>query len=583
VKTHLWMSGTIGIVTASVATLFGVIAAATPEARAQKPASLQYRWVYCADNLQVDENVPKLEQLMARAAAAGYNGILLADYKFNILDRVPDRYFTNAARVRQRAAELKLDIIPAVAPIGYSEGLLSHDPNLAEGLPVQNQLLVAQGATARLEPDPSVQLSGGDFERAESDKFAGWDFQDLAGKASTADSDVKHGGQSSMRIKDIASVDRESGNCRVAKKLAVSPFRQYHLSVWAKTDRFRSHASIRLFAIGADGTVLSHSNLGVAETQDWTQHHVLLNSLDNRQMTIYAGVWGGKAGTLWLDDLKLEETAFVNLLRRPGCPFTLSREDGTPLMEGRDFVAVADPKMGVTPWPGGFDVFHEPPILKFTDAAGVKDGDRFRASYYHAVTIYDAQVPCCLSEPKVFEIVADQVAGVDRLFQPRGYMLSHDEIRVAGWCDLCRNSSPRRTPGQLLADNARRCAEVVRKIHPNAELFVWSDMFDPAHNAVDKFYLVNGSLEGSWEGLPSNVTIVNWNSGAKAKSLPFFGRRGHRQILAGYYDGKPDSIVAWLRDAGGESNVAGVMYTTWRQNYEHLEAFARYAWGDAKK
>ncbi len=469
--------------------------------------ALERRWVYCALNLQVDESVPRLEQIMTRAAAAGYNGVLLADYKFNVLDRVPDRYFANVARVRKKAAELKLELIPAVMPVGYSEGLLSHDPNLAEGLPVREQLLVVDGKTARLEPDPPVKLDGGRFESAKDNSFAGWDFQDLVGKASFIDSDVKHGGESSLRMHDVSTSERADSNCRVMKRLKVAPFRQYHVSAWIKTRDFQSHGSVRLFAIGADGLVLSHSNLGVKESQDWTQHHVLLNSLNNSEFTVYCGVWGGKQGTLWLDDVQIEESAFVNLLRRPGCPLSVAMDGGgSKLREGNDFAKLADPKMGQTPWPGGFDVYHEPPQLQVKDSSALRDGARLRVSYYHAVTIYDAQVPCCLSEPKVFEVLANQVAGVQRLLEPRGFMMSHDEIRVAGWCGTCQSAESKRTCGQLLAENARRCVEIIRKTDPQAEVFVWSDMFDPAHNAVDKFYLVNGPLAGSWEGLPKDVT-----------------------------------------------------------------------------
>jgi hypothetical protein len=560
------------------------LVAANPPHPAAAPA-LEHRWVYCAFNLQVDESVPRLEQLMSRAAAAGYNGILLADYKFNVLDRVPDRYFKNVARIKQKAAELKLDIVPAVMPIGYSEGLLTHDPNLAEGLPVRDQLLVVEGKSARIAPDPPVKLAGGDFENAKEHKFAGWDYQDLIGRASFLDGEVKHAGKSSLRMQDIGGAEREHGNCRVTKKLTVSPFRQYHLSAWIKTRDFQSHSSVRMFAMGTGGFVLSHSNLGVKETQDWTQHHVLFNSLDNTEVTVYCGVWGGKQGTLWLDDLQIEETAFVNLLRRDGCPFSISVEGGSKLREGVEFAKFNDPTMGMTPWPGGFDVYHEPPKLQLADVTTLRNGDRLRASYFHAVTIYDAQVPCCLSEPKVFEIAAKQVADVQRLLEPRGFMMSHDEIRVAGWCATCRISAEGGTPGQLLAANVRRCVEIIRQVNPKAEIFVWSDMFDPSHNAVDKFYLVNGPLAGSWEGLPkdADVTIVNWNHGGRAKSLPFFATRGHKQILAGYYDGSPDSIADWLRAAGTNSNVTGVMYTTWQNRYDDLEAFARAAWGGSGK
>src|SRR6478736_2488571 len=103
---------------------------------ADEPA-LSRRWLYLQQNLQVTENVPKLEALLRRAEKAGYNGVVLADYKLNILDRVPEHYFRNAEQFKKTCDELKLEIIPAVMSFGYSDGILAHDPNLVEALPAR--------------------------------------------------------------------------------------------------------------------------------------------------------------------------------------------------------------------------------------------------------------------------------------------------------------------------------------------------------------------------------------------------------------------------------------------------------------
>src|SRR5439155_4710552 len=137
-----------------------------------------------------------------------------------------------------------------------------------------------------------------------------------------------------------------------------APWRQYHASVWIKTENFDSAGSVRLFGMGEGGRVLSHSNLGVKQNQDWTEHHVVFNSLDNQEVRIYCGTWGGRGGKLWLDDVRLEETAFVNLLRRPGCPLAVTDEDGTAFTEGKDFAELRDEKLGVTPLAGNFEVYH---------------------------------------------------------------------------------------------------------------------------------------------------------------------------------------------------------------------------------
>jgi hypothetical protein len=103
---------------------------------AQEPDPLPHRWLYLQQNLQVAANLDKIEPILRRAAKVGYNGVVLADYKLNILDRVPAHYFQNAERFQALCRELKLEIIPTVMSFGYSDGILAHDPNLAEALPV---------------------------------------------------------------------------------------------------------------------------------------------------------------------------------------------------------------------------------------------------------------------------------------------------------------------------------------------------------------------------------------------------------------------------------------------------------------
>ena len=94
-----------------------------------------------------------------------------------------------------------------------------------------------------------------------------------------------------------------------------------------------------------------------------------------------------------------------------------------------------------------------------------------------------------------------------------------------------------------------------------------------------RYYLVKGDgpWYGSWKGLPPEVIVVNWHGHqpGRLESLKHFAARGHRQILAGYYDHPPERITDWLRDAAKVKGVIGAMYTTWRRNYDDLETFAQ--------
>lgn len=550
-------------------TAIAVVLVVGSAARSQEP--LEHRWIYLQQNLQVSASIPQVEALLRRADAAGYTGVVLADYKLNILDRVPEHYFENAERVRALCEELELELIPCVASFGYSSGILAHDPNLAEGLPVQDARFVIRAGRAIPAETNADILATGSFEERKGDAFQGWGFQDEPGAGTFADEQIKHGGRSSLRIENPDGV---RGNRRVSKVITVRPWTQYHASIWIRTEEFDSPGQARMFAMSPEGRTLSFSNLGVSRDQDWTEHHVVFNSLENTVVRFYAGVWDCAGGRMWMDEARVVEEPFINLVRRPGCPLTVTDARGEiTYEEGRDFADLRDERMGTQPWAGEFDVYHEPPQLRILPGSRIQDGDELHVSYYHAVTIYDNQMPCSLSEEKVFEIVADQVRRVEDLFRPRYYFLSHDEIRVANWSEPERASG--RTAGETLAANVQRCVEIVRGINPDAQLCIWSDMFDPHHNARADYYLVNGTLEESWQGLPDDILIVNWNHGAARDSLAFFAERGHPQVLAGYYDSEPGNIREWM--SVNRAAVNGVMYTTWRSDFSHIETFAQSA------
>jgi hypothetical protein len=489
-------------------------------------------WLYYATNLQVDENVDQLEQIWRRAAASGYSRVLLTDSKFARLGSLGDAtktYFNNINRVKRVAANLKMELIPALFSVGYSNNMLWHDANLAEGLPVKDALFVVSAGKARLLPEPPVSLK----------PMPGW----------KDDSVILAGG--------VATVANHKGNARFTYPLTVSPYRCYHVSVAIQTKDFTGTPEIK--ALAGDRS-LQLQNLGVQRTQDWKEHHVVFNSLDNRQVNLYFGVWGDAQGELQWKNWRIEEAGLTNVLRRPGAPCVVKG-----YTEGLDYEPINDPHLGNDPWPGEYRSWHEPPDIK---TKNIPDGTRLRVSWYHPAIIYDGQVSCCPSEPKTANLLADEARRMKAAWGAKGYMMSHDEIRTLNWDESCQQRHLE--AGAILADNARTCAKLLR----GKDIYVWSDMFDPHHNAVKDYYLVRGDLGGSWEGLDKNVIVVNWNFEKRDESLKFFADRGHAQVIAGYYDGQISDARKWMESAAKVNGLVGIMYTTWRSNYNDLEAFA---------
>ena len=122
---------------------------------------------------------------------------------------------------------------------------------------------------------------------------------------------------------------------------------------------------------------------------------------------------------------------------------------------------------------------------------------------------------------------------------------------------------------------------MLRDLDPHAAIYVWSDMFDPSHNARPDYYLVNGDLRGTWEALDPGVTVALWSLRLRDRSLAWFASRAQPMLIAGYYDGDPAALRQWLESARATPGVRGVMYTTWQDRYDDLERFAD-VWREAR-
>lgn len=516
-------------------------------------ARMQKRWLFVWRDMSNPVEVDRTIALFPRAQAAGYNGVVFSC-------GVPE---AKAVEIREAAKKYGLDIV-AIVMHG------TRDRNYMEGVLCKDQLFVARGGTATLEQDNPTKVLNADFEEAAGDKFGGWTLQDDIGVTTFADRDVKHGGQASLRMESIGK--NEFRHCRVSQPIKLQPWRLYDVSVWIKTEEM-APADPEVKVLTADsGRSISFNTFRVKQTQDWTQHHVVFSSLGNEDARLYLGSWGGKDGKVWWDDLQMEEMGLVNVLRRPGCPVTVKGEDGTVYEEGKDFEAIKDPNLH--PW----RPYHEQPPIKLM-GTGIKEGTRLRVSYYHSLVVYEGRLTSCVSEPKIFEDWRAEVKQAEELLHPAAFFMSHDEMRVMNQCALCQSKGM--TPGQLLAWNVKQASQIIRDIRPDAEIWVWSDMFDPMHNAVDNYYAVNGTLKGSWEGLDKDVGIVNWHGELLGKNLPFFAGLGLRQVLSGYYDSdeQGEGIAKWLEATKGVEGVVGAMYTTWEDKYGAMEAWAGKAWG----
>lgn len=515
---------------------------------------MQKRWLFVWRNMNDPKEVDRMIERFPRAKASGYNGVAFSA-------NIPE---SKAAELKQAAKQNGFDLIAIV--MGGS-----HDRNYMEGLFVKDALFVVNGKRATLQADNPTRVVNADFEDFSENHFKNWAFQDDEGITSFVDQDIKHGGKASLRMENIGK--NQHRHCRIMQKINLQPYRHYRVSFWLKSENLSpADPEVKLLRTEGQGSI-SFQTVHVERTQDWKHYDIAFNSMDNANANFYLGSWYGKDGKMWWDDVSIEEIGLVNVLRRPGCPVAVRSDNGMIYEEGRDYEKIIDPQLH--PWVA----YHDEPAIKLSANTRIKDGERLRVSYYHPVIVYEDRLTSCLSEPKIFEDWGAEVKRINDLIHPAEFLMSHDELRVMNRCELCQSKNM--TPGELLAWNIRKAAKIIRDVRPYAGIWVWNDMFDPLHNAVDNFYAVNGSLKGSWKGLDKDVGIVNWHGGLKGKNCQFFADLGLKQILSGYYDWDEDgsAIAGWLDNTKGVPGIVGAMYTTWEDKYSAMDTWAGKAWG----
>jgi len=431
-----------------------------------------YRWVYVSSSLRSDKDVAEIERIVQTGSEHGINGMVLSA-GLDHLDRQTPEFLARLAKVRESCQTHGVEIIPNIFSAGYGGSVLGHDRNLAAGIPVKDAPFVVKSGEASLISDRPVRVSNGGFEQYEGNRVTGYRFNDRPGEVSFVDSTVFHSGKASLRFENFGKF--EHGHARLMQEVEVQPQRCYKLSCWVKTDALAPRDAFRIQVLSPKGRDLAPYDPGVPFTTDWRQVVMGFNSLDQSKVNLYAGVWGGKAGRFWMDDLEIEEVGLLNVLRRPGTPVTVRSETtGDLYEEGKDFAPIKDERLN-------FRFDHEPPKIKLLPGGRIKEGERLRVSYYHGMGVNRGQVTVCMSEPEVYKIWEGEAELMHKYLAPSKYLLSMDEIRAGGACQACKQRNL--SMAQILGDCITRQAKILRQANPEAEVLIWSDMLDPNHNA----------------------------------------------------------------------------------------------------
>ena len=214
----------------------------------------------------------------------------------------------------------------------------------------------------------------------------------------------------------------------------------------------------------ARGRRLSWSWLNVNETQGWAQYHFVATTWDDPEpVAIFIGFEQrttgpapAQRGSIFFDDISVEETAFVNVLQRQGAPLharTVNAAATTPggrvLTQGQDFDFIEDrlyPR-GLWPsysdgtswfscqWPArGYPVDHPIPVVTLPTNTSLRPGEVVEVDYYAVLPVMGS-VPSCLTHPAITDFMQESAAAVASL-QPAGLLMSCTYLSSSPVCFL---------------------------------------------------------------------------------------------------------------------------------------------------
>ena len=385
---------------------------------------------------------------------------------------------------------------------------------------------------------------------------------------------------------ELCSATNRWGSWIATTRFAVRPARRYRVSLEVRTENLPgalwTNRGLRFSVCENYATakerLFANRCPPFEPTQDWSPITFDFHSETATGLTLRATAPRSPGGRYEVRNLTIEEAPVEYVVRRAGTPFAVrDRDTGEVYVEGRDYAPVAGlDRVSFSPPPKPFE-------LALLPGGRIREGARLAVSAYEPRCTYGVQFSTCLSNPDFHAYLTRSAAALSRAFDVRKWFLSLDEVRVGCQCELCVASG--KTMGQLFAETTVRMRAAIRAVRPDAEIFMWSDMVDPNHNARADYFHCRTTFVGALEGVPSDIAMVPWWGKYAAESAAILTAHGHEIVGGAFYDAKTlealeDNVVMWAKALRANPKGRGIMYTTWQNgrncgNYVFLEDFAR--------
>lgn len=509
-------------------------------------------------------------QHVVEFAAKKLNLVLFENGDFYHLDNpeVLAKWQTIFASCRKHCIEP----VPELQSLGWGHLVLAMDPATAEGMTALKLPLTARqgGLYAEEHPTPPhVAFVNPGFEVPAEDSIPGWALE-AAGDFIRLDKEVKHEGQSSLRIHRD-----EKGTMRAWQDAACQPNARYELSCFMKLQDIDGHgAYIEVYGVEASGELgaLLKPAPWRSGTKDWAQSVAEFNSKQYSRLRIYLRVQEA-SGTAWFDDIVVKGLPAFNLLDHTiitdTAPVTLTdASEKQTFQEGKDY-RIPDKN----PLKSG-----KPLQIELVPGGNIHDGDTVLATFTYAPP---DSVTCCPSEPRYQQIMKTTIQKVIRELKPKYLHIGHDEPRVLNRDVRCTNRHL--SNAELFVDDIKRMRDYALEADPNIRMMMWDDAISPHHNAPTL------GMEKAAEMLPKDIIqCLWWYDYPDPKQIvenktKFFTELGFEVTGSPWFN--PENAKHWARVLGecrkATPLALGIIYTSWGEvpePWKALDTAAECAW-----
>jgi hypothetical protein len=521
--------------------------------------TLKDKWVFSFGYVRDRDGVDNIKSLVETSSKHGLNGLVLSTFSLDRVRAWSKQDLDHFKEIQALCKQKHIELIPSGFSVGYGHEALAYDPNFAAAVPVKINLIAGNDKLAPIGAGRNL-IKDGDFELYRGTRLVNFALQDKPGKISFVDTDTFYSGKQSLRYENFGA--SRHGHGRIMQEVELQAGCTYQFSVRIKTENLNPFSSLQL-QIYKGSKWLTSVEAGMKPTQDWTQATLEFVSREKQKIRLYAGSWGAQSGTFWVDDMKcVEQGSLASIVRREGTPLKLTSERrNIEFVEGKDYEKITNDQ--------------DMQFITLLPGTRIEKGEELALSFYKTAShtlSWGPQISLCMSNPDLFAHWEEEARALYEVHTFKKFLLTMDEIRNGGGCELCRKSG--KSMAQILGECITKQYELLKRLDPDIEVYIWSDMFDPNHNARNNYYGVIGDFSGSWKYIPKDIIIVCWYHKVRDKSLAFFSSKGFRTAGACYYDGDDLSNPRdWFVSLQKTPGATGIMYTSWRQKYELLDEF----------